>query len=301
MRRRGVRLLGPATTSPQRPLPEIAEALGAPARAVLDGEVVAFAGSRTSFQRSRCGRGWWRSIYYVFDVLWPTGRDVRALPAAASASGCCASSCGWRGPIRFTPHRREKGTSCYAEACRRGWEGLIAKRADSPYVGKRSRDWLKLKCDAEQELVIGGYTAPKGSRTSWARCSSATARTAGCATPGKVGPGSTARPCATWPRGWRRCGASDPPFVDAIRACATSPGWSRELVAQVGFTEWTRDGRLRHPRFLGLREDKEPREVVRECRRERARASVASRQGDVPRRRHHQGGAGATTTRPSRR
>src|SRR6185436_13964797 len=71
----------------------------------------------------------------------------------------------WTDPVRLTVHRNRDGEALYAEACRKGWEGIIAKRSDAPYVHGRTRDWLKLKCSAEQELVIGGYTAPRGSRT----------------------------------------------------------------------------------------------------------------------------------------
>ena len=83
----------------------------------------------------------------------------------APASGCCARRSTSSDPIRLTTYRNEAGEALFAEACRKGWEGVIAKRADSPYSERRSRDWLKFKCEQGQELVIGGYTAPRGSRT----------------------------------------------------------------------------------------------------------------------------------------
>ncbi len=172
----------------------------------------------------------------------------------------------FEGPVRYTPHRNERGEKFFREACAKGWEGLIAKRAESTYVHGRSRDWLKLKCSFEQELVIGGFTPPQGARASTSgRCSSATTRTASCVTRAKWGPGSAKRP---WPssapecRRWRYRSRR---FAAAADSRASPAGSSRELVGQFAFGEWTRDGKLRHPRYLGLREDKRPREVVREA------------------------------------
>jgi len=183
------------------------------------GEVVAFDGPRTSFARlARRGRGRVAVFLYAFDVLHLDGHDVRALPLRARKR-LLRRALSFEGPVRLTPYRNEAGEELYAEACRKGWEGL-AKRADSPYASTRSKDWLKLKCSAEQELVIGGYTAPQGSR--------------------------------------RHLGALLVGHFDGDELVYAG------LVAQVGFSEWTRDGRLRHPRFLGLREDKRAREVVRE-------------------------------------
>jgi bifunctional non-homologous end joining protein LigD len=239
--------------------PTIAEAL-AGSTSTLDGEVVAFSGSQTSFQRLG-QRG--RAVYfYVFDILEREGRDLRDLPLL-ERKRVLREVVKPAGPIRITPYRRSSGIALYEEACRRGWEGLIAKRADSPYVGKRSRDWLKWKCDAEQELVIGGYTEPKGSRIELGALLVGYWEDGGLRYAGKVGTGfgrETLRDLAARLAPLRR---DDSPFADAPRL--RSATWVEpRLVAQVGFTEWTRDGRLRHPRFVGLREDKDPRDVVRE-------------------------------------
>ena len=239
--------------------PTIAEAVASLPSAVYDGEVVAFEGSRTSFQRlGRLGKVY----FYVFDVLEAEGQDVRGLPLL-ERKRLLRELVKPHGPIRLTPYRREKGIALYEEACRRGWEGLIAKRADSPYVGKRSRDWLKWKCDMEQELVIGGYTAPKGSRIELGALLVGVYEGDRLRYAGKVGTGftrETLRDLAARLAPLRR---DDAPFADAPRL--RSATWVEpRLVAQVGFTEWTRDGRLRHPRFVGLREDKEPKDVVRE-------------------------------------
>jgi bifunctional non-homologous end joining protein LigD len=256
----GSRLVSRNGLSLNERFPTIVDAVASLPSAVYDGEVVAFAGSQTSFQRLG-QRG--RAVYfYVFDVLEVDGEDVRERPLM-ERKALLRELVKPHGPIRLTSYRREKGIELYAEACRRGWEGLIAKRADSPYVGKRSRDWLKWKCDAEQELVIGGYTAPKGSRIELGALLVGHWEDGKLRYAGKVGTGftrETLRDLASRLGPLRR---DDTPFADSPRL--RSATWVEpRLVAQVGFTEWTRDGRLRHPRFLGLREDKDPSEVVRE-------------------------------------
>ena len=239
--------------------PTIASAVTSLPSAVYDGEVVAFEGSRTSFQRlGRLGKVY----FYVFDVLEVEGSDVRGLPLL-ERKRLLRELVKPQGPIRLTPYRREKGVELYEEACRRGWEGLIAKRADSPYVGKRSRDWLKWKCDMEQELVIGGYTAPKGSRIELGALLVGVYEGERLRYAGKVGTGFTRDTLRDLAGRLAPLLREDSPFADAPRL--RSATWVEpRLVAQVGFTEWTRDGRLRHPRFVGLREDKDPRKVVRE-------------------------------------
>src|ERR671923_1624356 len=147
--------------------PEVVAALEADAATdfVLDGEVVAFAGAQTSFARlQQRGERPVSVFLYAFDLLYLAGHDTTALPLRARKA-LLRRALAFHGPVRLTPHRNRDGEEFYREACRKGWEGLIAKRADAPYTQGRSRDWLKFKCSAEQELVIGGFTAPKGSRT----------------------------------------------------------------------------------------------------------------------------------------
>jgi ATP-dependent DNA ligase len=167
--------------------------------------------------------------------------------------------------LRFTAHRDRDGETFYAEACAKGWEGLIAKRADAPYTHGRSRDWLKFKCSLAQELVIGGFTAPRGSRTDFGALLVGYYTDDGLQYAGKVGTGFTQvtlRDLATQLGALRR---DDAPFVHPERIREQPVTWVQpQLVAQVGFSEWTSDGRLRHPRFLGIRDDKPAHEVVRE-------------------------------------
>ena len=230
---------------------------------VLDGEIVAFDGAQTSFARlQQRGERPTPVFLYVFDVLRVGGEDVTAEPLRARKA-LLRRSLTFAGPIRMAAHRNRDGEAFFAEACRKGWEGLIAKRADAPYTHGRSRDWLKFKCSAGQELVIGGYTAPRGSRTELGALLVGYYADGALRYAGKVGTGftrATLRELGGKLAGLRR---DTSPFADEVRE--RSATWVQpRLVAQVGFSEWTRDGRLRHPRFLGLRDDKPASEVVRE-------------------------------------
>jgi ATP-dependent DNA ligase len=140
---------------------------------------------------------------------------------------------------------------------------VIAKRADSPYTHGRSRDWLKFKCSAQQELVIGGFTAPKGSRTDLGALLLGYYEGRRLRYAGKVGTGFTRATLRDLAGRLEPLVRERSQFADEVRERGAT--WVEpRLVAQIGFSEWTRDGRLRHPRFLGLREDKEAEEVVRE-------------------------------------
>jgi DNA ligase D-like protein (predicted ligase) len=132
---------------------------------IVDGELVAFRSGITSFEAlQQRGRRDVAIYLYVFDILRFDGRHVTGLPLRERKS-LLRRSLEFEDPIRYLPHRNRDGEALFREACKKGLEGLIAKRADSTYVQGRSRDWLKFKCGHEQELVIGGFTAPQGSRT----------------------------------------------------------------------------------------------------------------------------------------
>jgi DNA ligase D-like protein (predicted ligase) len=244
---------------------EVAEALDAQpnTRFAVDGEVVAFEGDQTSFAKlARRGQEAVRVFYYVFDVLWLDGKDVRQVPLRTRKQ-LLRDTLKFDDPLRFTAHRNEDGDAFFVEACRNGWEGLIAKRADSTYGGGRSRDWLKLKCEHGQELVIGGFTEPKGSRIEFGALLMGYYEDGDLRYAGKVGTGFDRPLLRALGERLRALRRDDSPFSDAIRERAVT--WVEpELVGQIGFAEWTGDGRLRHPRFLGLREDKAARDVVRE-------------------------------------
>ena len=262
-----VRLLSRNDLSLNARYPELAAALEAEdcERFAVDGEVVAFDGAQTSFARL-AERGHHRVpvFLYVFDVLWLDGRDVRDLPLRARKR-LLRKALDYHGPVRLTPHRNEAGEALYDEACRKGWEGVIAKRADSAYRATRSKDWLKFKCQKGQELVIGGFTAPKGSRTEFGALLLGYHDGDAFRYAGKVGTGFDHGTLRDLGARMRDLARDDPPFADTASIRERGITWVEpELVAQVAFTEWTRAGRLRHPRFLGLRDDKAAREVVRE-------------------------------------
>jgi bifunctional non-homologous end joining protein LigD len=168
-------------------------------------------------------------------------------------------------PLRLSEERVGSGEALLREACVQGWEGLIAKRAGSRYEpGRRSSHWLKLKCVREQEFVIGGFTeSAAAARTGFGALLVGYYDGGELKYAGKVGTGFDQKTLAALRAALDDLALPSSPFVDAPRA--KDSRWADPvLVAQVGFTEWTRDGRLRHPRYLGLRHDKDAREVVRE-------------------------------------
>jgi bifunctional non-homologous end joining protein LigD len=239
---------------------------------VADGEVVAFEGERTSFARlqhrihltdPREAEQSGVAVYcYFFDLLQFGGVDVSALPLL-TRKHLLAQCFDFTDPLRFSAHRRGGGDEFFRQACDSGWEGVIAKQADRPYPKGRTRDWLKFKCVAEQEFVVGGYTDPKGTRYGFGALLVGYYDEAGLRYAGKVGTGYTERTLRALRRRMVALRRTDSPFADPVPE--PNPHWIHpELVVQVGFSEWTGDGRLRHPRYSGLRNDKRPRDVVRE-------------------------------------
>jgi bifunctional non-homologous end joining protein LigD len=240
---------------------------------LLDGELVAFDGEQTSFSRlqQRLGVGSpspqlvaeYPVVYCVFDLLALDGEDLTGEPQLARRARL-ASVVEPSATLQLTEAWHGDSQRRFAQACRSGWEGLIAKRADAPYTTGRSRNWLKLKCAWEQELVIGGFTDPGGSRTDFGALLVGYYEGARLRYAGKVGTGFNAKTLRDLGAKLRKLEARESPFVDA-RPVPRGAHWTRpQLVAQIGFAEWTTDGRLRQPRFLGLRDDKRPAEVVRE-------------------------------------
>ncbi len=255
--------------------PEIADAISRRSLhdAVLDGEVVAFDGATTSFallqprmhvrDPDQARRSKVKVFYYVFDLLHLAGYDITGLPLV-DRKKLLRAALRWRDPIRFTTHRSTRGEAFLADACGRGWEGLIAKRADASYTHRRSTDWLKFKCTREQEFVIGGYTDPKGSRIGFGALLLGYYEREKLRFAGEVGTGFNREILVRLHADLARAEQEETPFErDGLPR--SNVHWVRPtLVAQVAFTEWTRDGKLRHPRFKGLRRDKSPRDVIRE-------------------------------------
>jgi ATP-dependent DNA ligase len=231
--------------------PAVAAAIAAlPQKAlVLDGEATG---------------GWGRqgaADYNVFDVLWIDGRDLRPLPLAERRTILRTL------PLKLPVARVEplKGDAPWERACREGWEGVIAKRLDSPYEGKRSKAWLKMKCEASQELVVGGFTDPQRSRVGLGALLVGYFEGDDFVFAGKIGTGFDNALLTDLRRRLDAIERTTSPFTVAKGLPKLRVHWVRpEIVVQAAFTEWTGHGKLRHPRLLGVRIDKAAREVVRE-------------------------------------
>jgi bifunctional non-homologous end joining protein LigD len=245
---------------------------------VADGEIVAFVGRQTSFQQlqrrihlrapERIARAAVPVFYYLFDLLHLHRSDLTELDLLGRKR-LLRQAFDFEDPLRFSAHRIGAGERFYAEACRRGWEGLIAKDGRSRYTHGRSRDWLKFKCALGQELVIGGFTDPQGSRIGFGALLVGHYQGDRLIYAGKVGTGFDTATLRDLHGRLSRLQTNASPFATTGAARRDVAGervhWVRpELVAQLAFSEWTTDGRLRHPRFQGLRTDKAPRDVVRE-------------------------------------
>jgi bifunctional non-homologous end joining protein LigD len=255
--------------------PEIADALRAQAidTFVADGEIVAFEDGVTSFARLqqrmqvehppadllRAVPVW----LYLFDLLYLDRYDTRELPLRYRKA-LLRDAFAYRDRLRFTEHSETTGEAYYREACRKGWEGVIAKNEASRYVSRRTRDWLKFKCTKAQEFVIGGYTDPRGTRIGFGALLVGYHQRGKLTYAGKVGTGYDTATLQRLGRQLARLRTATSPFAgDELPRRGVH--WAEpKLIAQIGFTEWTPGGKLRHPRFLGLRDDKRPEEVVRE-------------------------------------
>jgi bifunctional non-homologous end joining protein LigD len=271
----GVRLQSRNEKSLNNSYPELVEALEREPcpEFVGDGEIVAFQGHITSFSRlqarmhisdpRRALRTGVAVYLYLFDIPHLEGHDATRLPVRARKK-LLRRALDFHERVRFLPHRNRDGEKLFEDACRRGLEGLIAKRAESRYSSTRSTDWLKLKCSHEQELVIGGFTAPQGKRTDFGALLVGYYEDGKLRYAGKVGTGFDQRTLSDLGDRMRKLERPDPPFAD-VHPIPRGTHWIEpKLVGQFAFSEWTRDGRLRHPRFLGLRNDKRPADVIRE-------------------------------------
>ena len=255
--------------------PEVRAAVAAqdPQDLLVDGEVVSYDGDQTSFARLQQRLGLtnpspqhvanYPVVYCVFDILDVDGEKLTDRPLIERRN-MLTKRIRSSSALQPTEAWRDDSQRRFDAACRSGWEGLIAKRADAPYAAGRSRDWLKLKCVWEQEFVVGGYTDPGGSRTDFGALLVGYYEQGTLRYAGKVGTGYTKATLRDLGLRLRALEVAEPAFVD-VRPIPNGTHWTRpELVAQIGFAEWTSDARLRQPRFLGLRDDKSPAEVVRE-------------------------------------
>jgi bifunctional non-homologous end joining protein LigD len=241
--------------------------------ALLDGELaVVLPDGRTSFQalqNASASGGRSALAYFVFDVLRLGGENLERR-RLEDRKKVLADLLGRPAPstrIRYSEHVIGRGMDMFAEACRLGLEGIISKRRDAPYTSGRADTWLKTKCVQRQELVIGGFTDPEGARQGIGALLVGYYATSGALVfAGKVGTGFTIRSAQDLRRRLEAIAVPDCPFTPRpAGALGRRAHWVEpRLVAEVAFTEWTTDGKIRHPSFQGLRLDKDPRSVGRE-------------------------------------
>jgi bifunctional non-homologous end joining protein LigD len=226
---------------------------------LLDGEAVAFDRRLVSrFQLLQQGEV--PVVFAAFDCLYRNGRDLREKPLRTRRE-ILETAIGETDRLFASRRLGPDGLEAFRLAQKKGFEGMVAKNGASVYVERRSREWLKVKVNQEEEFVIGGYTAPAGTRTHFGALLLGAYRGTDLRYVGSVGTGYTQKTLASLHRGFQPLVRKTPPFADPPRIKGAT--WlAPKLVAQVAFHEWTDEAKLRQPVFLGLRDDKRPGEVV---------------------------------------
>lgn len=240
----------------------------------LDGEIVAFEGANTSFRKlqdrlhikdeAEARRARTPVFYYVFDCMYLDGYDTTGLPYGERRRllhGLVRAG----GPVRLLPLKQKADAAFFRNICGKGWEGLIVKDLSGTYESKRTKAWLKFKCGNGQEFIIIGYTDPRRSRIAFGALLIGFYDRGQLCYAGRVGTGFDRAALKDLLTRMRPLEVENLPLDQDVRGKGLH--WIKpELVCEVGFTEWTDEHRLRHPRYLGLREDKRPEEVIREGR-----------------------------------
>jgi DNA ligase D-like protein (predicted ligase) len=236
--------------------PELVEALEAAVRgnAVLDGEIVAVR------DEARARRSGVTAELYLFDCLFYEGIHLTGLPLV-DRKAVLRDVVWYDGPIRFTPFRTTGDAEMLREACARGAERVIVKRAESRYVSSRSADWLELRCVRQQEFVVGGYTAPQGSRKRPGALLVGSCENGALRYAGKVGTGYDRVALELLRRKLAPLHRRTSPFTLGPSPADQVQWVTPRLLAEIAFGEWMPPGLLRHPRYLGLREDRTAAEV----------------------------------------
>jgi bifunctional non-homologous end joining protein LigD len=209
--------------------------------------------------------GMWEKVgrvdYHVFDIMWLNGRDLTALPLDQRRE--LLGQLPLRPPVGTVEALTDEKP--WERACAEGWEGVIAKRRNAPYEQRRSPHWLKMKCEATQELVVGGFTDPQRSRVGLGALLVGYFENEDFVFAGKIGTGFDTKLLLELRDRLNAIEIPKPAFTKGVGLPRVRAHWVKpELVVQVAFMEWTGHGKMRHPRLLGLRTDKEPRDVVRE-------------------------------------
>jgi bifunctional non-homologous end joining protein LigD len=250
--------------------------------ALLDGEVVVLdAHGISHFQSLQEALSPGRTqdlLYFVFDLLYLDGRDLRSLPLFERKALLARLLRGSGNTIRYSEHVEGQGGRFYDKACRMGLEGIISKQKDAPYRSGRGTAWVKVKCVKSQEFVIVGFTEPKGTRAGFGALLLGVYDKDGALTyVGRVGTGFDIRSLKALHAKLKALERERSPLKSPPPGSTRDVHWVEpKLVADVAFTEWTRDGILRHPTFHGLREDKPAREVVKELPRQPAAVESSS-------------------------
>jgi ATP-dependent DNA ligase len=209
------------------------------------------------------GEGTWdgRGGYHVFDILWLNGRDLTTLPIEERRA--LLKSLPLEGPMRRV--ELVDDARPWELASREGWEGVIAKRRGSPYEHRRSKHWLKMKCEASQEFVVGGFTDPQGARVGLGALLIGYFESSDFVFAGKIGTGFDTRLLLDLRSQLDAIELPESPFTKATGLPRIRAHWVRpEIVVQVAFIQWTVHGKLRHPRLVGVRADKDARDATRE-------------------------------------
>jgi bifunctional non-homologous end joining protein LigD len=249
--------------------PQVARGVGRlPAgTALLDGEVAAvLPNGATSFQAlQRRADGTTPLVYFAFDLLHLDGWDLREVRLEERKEVLRRFLESAPPTLRFSDHVRGHGPDFFEKVLKAGLEGVVSKRADSPYREGRGGDWRKAKCRLSQEVVIGGWTLPSDGRNSIGALHVGFYEDGQLVYAGKVGSGFTERLLADLQHRLEARKRDTSPFASVPAEMRRGAHWVEpDLVAQVEFTQWTEEGRMRQPVFLGLRDDRDARHVVRE-------------------------------------
>ncbi|HZO41694.1 MAG TPA: DNA ligase D [Methylomirabilota bacterium] len=258
-------------------------------QAFLDGEVTVLlpngASSFQALQNFMSGPGKGELAYMIFDLVYLDGSDLTGAPLEERKAALAKLLTAGRDRatvLRYSDHVVGAGSDFFEHACGMGLEGIVSKRRDAPYRGRRGAAWLKIKCLKRQEIVIGGYTDPEGSRLGIGALLGGVYEDGRLSYAGKIGTGFNRETLRDLKKRLTALDEDVSPFSPRPTGVGR-PHWVKpELVAEVSFSEWTSDGKLRHSTFLGLREDKPARAVIRELPADVERETAAAREAPPP-------------------